>query len=100
MEPTMTFTRMVDFQQVVFNNTFNLMKTFQSQGEALMNLSLDQNPWMPEDGKKMCSDWADTCDKGMANYKDLMDTSFTKARELLGPQAKPAGEASAKSAKK
>ena len=100
MEANQTFTRMVDFQQVVFNNSFNLMKTFQSQGEALMNMSIDQNPWLPEDGKKICSDWADTCQKGMSNYKDLMDTSFTKAREMFGSQAKPAGEASAKSAKK
>ena len=87
MEANKTFTQMVDFQEVMFNNTFNLMKTFQSQGEALMNMSLEQNPWLPEDGKKVCSYWNETCQKGMANYKEFMDTGFTKAREIFGPQA-------------
>ncbi|MBI9089497.1 MAG: hypothetical protein JEZ12_09775 [Desulfobacterium sp.] len=97
MEANKTFTQMVDFQQVMFDNTFNLMKTFQSQGEAWMNLSMDQTPWLPEDGKKMCSYWNETCQKGMSNYKDLMDTSFTKAREMFET---PASETSAKTAKK
>ncbi len=97
MDASQTFIRMVDFQQVIFDNTFNLMKTFQSQGEAWMNLSMDQNPWLPEDGKKMCSNWNDTCQKGMSDYKDLMDTSFTKAREMFET---PASSASAKTAKK
>lgn len=100
MEAGKTFTQMVDFQKVVFDNTFNLMKTFQSQGEAWMNLSIDQNPWLPEDGKKMCSYWNETCQKGMTNYKDLMDTSFSKAREMFTPPGTPASEASEKTAKK
>lgn len=90
MEANKTFTQMVDFQQVMFDNTFNLMKTFQSQGEAWMNLSMAQNPWLPEDGKKMCTYWNETCQKSLDNYKEFMDTNFTKAREIFGPQAKTA----------
>ncbi|MCP4118274.1 MAG: hypothetical protein GY737_23325 [Desulfobacteraceae bacterium] len=90
MEATKNFSQMVDFQQVMFNNTFNMMKTFQSQGEAWMNLSMDQNPWLPEDGKKMCSYWNETCQKSLDDYKNFVDTSFSKAREMFGPPAKPA----------
>jgi len=100
METAKVFNRMVDFQQVLFDNTFSLMKTFQNHGETVMNFSIGQNSWLPEDGKKMCSYWVDTCNKGVTNYKDFMDTSLTKAREMFAPLVKSECETSEKPAKK
>ena len=100
MKTSKEFTRMVDFQQMAFDNTFNLMKTVQNQLESLMNLSMKQNPWLPGDGKKFCTYWADTCQKGMADYKEFMDANLAKAREMFEAPTKPASETSPKPAKK
>ncbi|ACN17261.1 hypothetical protein HRM2_42050 [Desulforapulum autotrophicum HRM2] len=87
MEADKAFTQVVDFQQVVFENTFGLIKTFQDQSQVLMNLSMENNPWIHESGKKVCDFWAKTCEKSMDDYKAFMDTSLNQTRKMFETSA-------------
>ena len=85
METDKAFTRMLDFQQVFVDNTFGLMKTVRNQSQALMNLSMDNNPWLHGNGKKVYEFWADACEKSVGNYKSFMDANLNRAREMFEP---------------
>ena len=99
MEADKTFKQMVDFQKVFFDNTFGLIKTFQNQSQVLMNLSMENNPWIHGGGKKVCDLWADTFEKSMNDYKSFMDTNLNRATEMfvssepLKPAEKPTSPA-------
>ncbi len=85
MEADKAFKQMVDFQQVFFDNTFGLIKTVQNQSQILMNLTMENNPWIHGGGRKVCDFWADTFEKSMNDYKSFMDTSSNRAREMFVP---------------
>jgi len=87
METDKAFAQMVDYQKIFFDNTFNFLSMFQKQGEKMIHMSIDQNPWIPDDGKKICSYWTDAYQKQINNYKEFVDTNFYKIKEVMsGPK--------------
>lgn len=98
METQKTFTGMVDFQKMFLDNAFGLMKTFQNQGQVLMNLSMENNPLIQDSGKKAYRYWTETCDKGMNDCKAFMDKNIDQASKMFGqpfpsfPPAQPEKE--------
>ena len=56
----------------------------------MIHKSIDQNPWLPEDGKKIYSYWAEACQKNMTNYKAFLDTNVDKIREMFAAPEKQA----------
>lgn len=88
MEKKSPITSMVDFQKTFFDSAFNLMNLFRAQGEQMAYMAIDSNPWIPEDGKKVCSYWTEAFQKQMDNYKEFADTNFNKTREAFSGPAK------------
>ena len=89
METDKAFTQMIDYQKTFFDNSFNLITMFQSQSEKIINMAIDQNSWIPDDGKKVFSYWTDAYQKQISNYKEFMDTNFNKIKETMaGPKQK------------
>lgn len=86
METKKIFVQMVDFQKIFFENSCNLMDICNNHCEQIMHMSIDQNTWIPEDGKKICSHWIEIYQKNMNNYKEFMDTNFNKVRELFASE--------------
>lgn len=89
MENQKNFAEMIDFQKFLFDNSFKMMSLFQNQSEKIIQFSIDQNPWFPEDGKKICSYWTQSSQKYMKNCKEVMATNFNKIKEMMSPPEKP-----------
>ena len=89
--------QMIDFQKTAFDNTFSAMVALQEQTEKMVNLSIDQSAWLPEDGKKAINQWTNACKKGRDDFKKFVDDNFIKAEGFFAGQAKsPASPAKSK----
>jgi hypothetical protein len=83
MDQQRMFKQMIDFQKKTFDNSFAAMTTLQEQGEKMMNAFLDQAPWLPNDGKKVINDWLKTYKTGRENFKNMVETNFSKVDEYF-----------------
>ena len=89
--------QMIDFQKTAFDNTFSAMVALQDQTEKMVNLSIDQSAWLPEDGKKAINQWTAACKKGRDDFKKFVDDNFSKAEGFFAGQTKsPASPAKSK----
>ncbi len=80
--------QMIDFQKTAFNNTFGVMVALQDQTEKMVNITIEQSTWLPEDGKKAINEWTDACKKGRDDFKKIVDENFSKAEGFFAGQAK------------
>lgn len=70
--------QMIDFQKTTFENSFNAMAKLQEQGEKIMEMFLNQAAWIPHEGKKAVFDWVDVLKKGRDQFKQTVESNFTK----------------------
>jgi hypothetical protein len=80
--------QMIDFQKTAFDNTFSAMVALQDQTEKMVNITIEQSAWLPEDGKKAINEWTEACKKGRDDFKKLVDENFSKAEGFFAGQAK------------
>ena len=83
MDQKQLFKQMVDFNKTAFNNNFNAMVMLQEQAERMTNTMLEQATWLPAEGRKAITDWADAYKKGRENFKKLVDDNFQKVDEYF-----------------
>ncbi len=89
MEQKAMFKQMIDFQKVTFDNSFKAMSTLQEQGEKMVNMFLDQAPWLPPEGKKAVEEWIKAYNKGREDFRKSVDENFGKVQEYFsGSDAK------------
>ncbi|MBU1583358.1 MAG: hypothetical protein KKE44_11550 [Proteobacteria bacterium] len=70
--------QMIDFNKTAFDNTLSAMMIVQGQTEKMFTTMIEQNPWLPEEGKKAMQDWANNCKKGYEDFKKMVDENFAK----------------------
>lgn len=75
--------QMIDFHKSTFDNTFNAMSILQEQTERMVNMFLEQSPWVPEEGRKAINDWVKAYKKGRTNFKTTVDDSFEKVDDFF-----------------
>ena len=94
--------QMVDFQKSTFDSTYDSMATLQKQGRKLVDMTMDQNPWFPDNGKKIINQWSDVAQKNRDELKSLMDNNFSRMRDCFfheeTAKASPAADASKETA--
>ena len=78
MDQKAIFKQMVDFNKATFNNSFNAMGMVQEQAERMLNMSLEQATWLPEEGKKVIDEWINGYKKGREDFKKIVDENFAK----------------------
>jgi hypothetical protein len=78
MDQKQVFKQMFDFNKAAFDNTFNAMVMLQEQAERFASTMLEQATWLPEEGRKAITDWADAYRKGRENFKKMVDDGFQK----------------------
>ena len=78
MEPVKIAKQMIEFQKATFDNSFNAMGMVQEQAERMLNMSLEQATWLPEDGKKAIDEWIKGYKKGRKDFKKIVDENFTR----------------------
>ncbi len=89
MEQKAMFKQMIDFQKNTFDNSFKAMSTLQEQGEKMVNMFLDQAPWLPPEGKKAVEEWIKAYNKGREDFRKSVDENFGKVQEYFsGSDAK------------
>ena len=91
--------QMIEFQKTAFDNTFSAMVALQDQTEKMVNLSLEQSVWLPENGKKAINAWTEAYKKGRDDFKKFVDENFSKAGSFFADQAKSATTAATSSVK-
>lgn len=83
MEPIKMAKQMIDFNKATFDNTFNAMVLVQEQMERTVGTFLEQAAWMPEEGRKVVSEWVGNYKKGREEFKKNVEESFKKVEEYF-----------------
>jgi hypothetical protein len=83
MDQKAMFKQMIDFQKNTFDNSFKAMSTLQEQGEKMVNMFLEQAPWLPAEGKKAVEEWIKAYIKGREDFKKAVDENFSKVQEYF-----------------
>ena len=68
--------QMVDFQKATFENSFIAMAKMHEQGEAVLNVVLDQASWLPQENKKFIKEWAGGCQTARDGLEEMINESF------------------------
>lgn len=85
----------------MFEHQFNLMTTWQNQGEQLANSSMKYNPWCAGSGKTVCTFWAEAVRQNNDYVRQFVDSNFSILEQLVDTpetSSKPAAEESKQAA--
>ncbi len=88
MEPVKIAKQMMEFQKAAFDNSFNGMEMVQEQAEKMLNMSLEQATWLPEEGKKVIDEWRKAYQKGCEEFKKTVDDNFKKVEDFFASSKK------------
>jgi len=83
MDQKIMLKQILDFNKTSFDNTFHALNMVQDQIEKMVNSMVDQNPLIPEEGRKAIHEWVGSCKKGSQEYKKLVDENFTKVESYF-----------------
>jgi len=88
MDQKKLFRQMLEFNKTAFDNNFKAMSLFQSQSEQYILRFLNQANWIPEENKKMTTEWLSTYRNSYENFKVCADENYRKIMDsFAGPQA-------------
>jgi hypothetical protein len=68
------------------DNSINAMTMIQESTEKMVNLSLEQSPWFPEEGKKFVNAWMKAYKKGYDDLKVAADEQYKKLEAFVNRQ--------------
>jgi len=88
MEPVKIAKQMMEFQKAAFDNSFNGMEMAQEQAEKMLNMSLEQATWLPEEGKRVIDEWSKAYQKGCEEFKKTVDDNFKKVEDFFASSKK------------
>jgi polyhydroxyalkanoate synthesis regulator phasin len=88
MEPMKMARQMIEFNKSTFDNSFNAIVLMQEQTEKMVGTFLAQATWLPEEGKKVLSEWVAAYKKGRDEYKKAVDESFKKVENYFAQAEK------------
>ncbi len=83
MDQKAIFKQMVDFNKATFDNNFSAMGMVQEQAERMLNMSLEQATWLPEEGKKVIDEWIKAYKKGREDFKKTVDENFARVEAFF-----------------
>ncbi len=83
MEPVKIAKQMIEFQKATFDNSFSAMGMVQEQAERMLNMSLEQATWLPEEGKKVIDEWIKAYKKGREDFKKTVDENFARVEAFF-----------------
>lgn len=81
------YKQMADFQKATFDNSLIAMTKMQEQGEAMLNVFLNQASWLPEDGKKIMKDWVKGCQTARDTFQKTVNDNFKTVEGFMKTSA-------------
>lgn len=76
------------FYKKTYETSLIAMNTIQEQTERMLNLSMEQSPWLPEQSRNLVSTWAKAYRKSCDDFKTASDAQFKKFETMLHPEEK------------
>lgn len=83
MQQFKIFKQMIEFQKNAFDNSFKALSTFQDNSEKLVDVMVNQSPWVPEEGRKAFVEWLESYKKGRDEFKNLVDDNYKKVEDFF-----------------
>jgi hypothetical protein len=88
MEQTKIAQQMTSFYKTTYDSSVSAMNTLQEQAEKMVNLSLDQSPWLPEQSKDLVNTWTKAYRKGCDDFKAAAEAQYKKFEAMSNPGEK------------
>lgn len=90
MERSTDFSKMAQQMTTVYKSTMdhsiNAMTMMQEGTERMINLSMDQSPWFPEEGKNFIKSWMKSYKKGYDDLRVAAGEQYKKLEEFVNLQ--------------
>lgn len=80
------FKQMIHFQKTALDNSLETMSRFQQQAEAMFENAIEQNTWLPDEGKKLIMEWNAAFQKGRDEFQKIMDENYKKVESFWSGQ--------------
>ena len=96
MEYNQITKQVIDFQKMSFTNWHNAMTMVQEQANSTVDMVLEQNSWMPEQGRQALQSWMDACRQESDRFKSYVDEGFAGLESILIQNKKPTAAKSRK----
>lgn len=80
--------QMTSIYKSTIDNSLNAMTMIQENTEKMVNFSLEQSPWFPEEGKKFLGSWMKAYKKGYDDLKVAADEQYMKLETFINMQKK------------
>lgn len=98
MDQKQLFRQMLEFNKAAFDSNFKNMSFFQNHSEQYIFRFLDRSDWIPEESKKVVSEWLNAYKKSYENFKGCADENYRKAMDyFVSPQTQEERKDKAKS---
>jgi hypothetical protein len=88
MEQTRVARQITSFYKKTYDNSISAINTLQDQTERMVNLSLDQSPWLPEQSKNLVNTWVKAYRGGCDNFTAAADAQYKKFEAMFNPGEK------------
>ena len=83
MEYSQITRQVLDFQKMSFSNWYDTVALLQDQATTAMDMVLDQNTWMPEEGRKAIQSWISACQQERGRLKSYIDEGFAGLEKIV-----------------
>jgi hypothetical protein len=77
--------QMTSFYKTTYDNGVKAMNTLQEQTAKVVDLSLEQSPWLPEQSKNFINTWVRAYSEGYDNFMSAADEQYKRLEALFDP---------------
>jgi hypothetical protein len=88
MEYSQITKQVLDFQRMSFANWYDAVAMLQDQATSAMDMVLDQNTWMPEEGRKAIQSWVNACQQERGRFRSYVDEGFAGLEKIVAETKK------------
>lgn len=74
------------FYKMTHDSTIVSIDSIQDQTKKLINFSLDQAPWLPQQARNIIKVWTETYLKGLDGIKAAADAQYRKYETTFNPE--------------
>ncbi|MDA8307998.1 MAG: hypothetical protein M0Z81_14375 [Deltaproteobacteria bacterium] len=75
--------QMIDLQRIGVDGMIDYAITLWNYTGSMFNWFLNQAGWIPEEGKKVITEWINTNRKGCETFKDAVDNGYSNLEKFL-----------------
>ena len=74
---------LLSFQRQAFENVCQSVELLQDYSDKSVKTLVDQNQWIPEQGRQLYSQWSTACRQGRNAVKEAVDGGFDRWQEFV-----------------